>query len=131
MRVRLVKKLSGRLARKLQRGASLVKAGLSAASHTVVDAATVDRCDSVEICCSDAPCLTGAMQHQWLASFSLLRTDSVGNHDAQTRGKLLAWLVLWEPISDGVVRASCECLSEQFYMLQSPRQADFPTVFLV
>ena len=78
----LVKKLSGRLARKLQRSASLVNAGLSAAIQTVLDAATADRCDCVEICCSDVPCLTEAMQEHGLSSFSLLRTDGVGNHDA-------------------------------------------------
>ena len=41
----LVKTLSGRLARKLQRSASLVNAGLSKDIQTVLDAATVDRCD--------------------------------------------------------------------------------------
>ena len=51
----LVKTLSGRLARKLQRSASLINAGLSKNIQTVLDAATVDRCDFVEICCSDAP----------------------------------------------------------------------------
>ena len=40
----LVKTLSGRLARKLQRSASLVNAGLSKQIQTVLDAATVDRC---------------------------------------------------------------------------------------
>ena len=40
-----VKTLSGRLARKLQRSASLVNAGLSKQIQTVLDAATVDRCD--------------------------------------------------------------------------------------
>ena len=48
----LVKTLSGRLARKLQRCASLVNAGLAKNIQTVLDAATVDRCDFVEICCS-------------------------------------------------------------------------------
>ena len=76
----LVKNLSGRLARKLQRSASLVNAGLSKDIQTVLDAATVDRCDFVEICCSDAPCLSEAM-----------RSDGVGNHDAQIREKLLGW----------------------------------------
>ena len=73
--------LSGRLARKLQRSASLV-----------MDAATVDRCDFVEICRSDVPCLTEAMQRRGLSSFSLLRSDGVGNHDAQTREKIFSWL---------------------------------------
>ena len=88
----IVKTLSGRLARKLQRRASLVNAGLSKNIQTVLDAATVDRCDFVEICCSDAPCLTEAMQRCGLSSFSLLRSDGVGNHDAKTREKMLSWL---------------------------------------
>ena len=87
-----VKTLSGRLARKLQRSASLVNAGLSKQIQTVLDAATVDRCDFVEICCSDVPCLTEAMQRRGLSSFALLRSDGVGNHDAQTREKILSWL---------------------------------------
>ena len=87
-----VKTLSGRLARKLQRSASLVNAGLSKQIQTVLDAATVDRCDFVEICCSDVPCLTEAMQRRGLYSFSLLRFDGVGNHDAQTREKNFGWL---------------------------------------
>ena len=88
----LVKTLSGRLARKLQRSASLVNAGLSKNIQTVLDAATVNRCDFVEICCSDAPCLTETMQRRGLSSFSLLRSDGVGNHDAKTREKTLSWL---------------------------------------
>ena len=88
----LVKTLSGRLARKLQRSASLVNAGLSKNIQTVLDTATVDRCDFVEICCSDAPCLTEAMQRRGLSSFSLLRSDGVGNHDLKTREKMLSWL---------------------------------------
>ena len=87
-----MKKLSGRLARKLQRSASLGKAGLSKNILTVLDAATVDRCDFVEICCSDGPCLTKIMQRRGLSSFSLLRSDGVGNHDAKTREKMLSWL---------------------------------------
>ena len=88
-----VKTLSGRLARKLQRNASsLVNAGLSKQIQTVLDAATVDRRDFVEICCSDVPCLTEAMQRRGLSSFSLLRSDGVGNHDAQTREKIFGWL---------------------------------------
>ena len=67
-----VKTLSGRLARKLQRSASLVNAGLSKQIQTVLDVATVDRCDFVEICCSHVPCLTEAMQRRGLSSFSLL-----------------------------------------------------------
>ena len=45
----------------------------------------------VEVCCSDAPCLTEAMQQRGTSSSSLLRSDGVGNHDAQTREKLLGW----------------------------------------
>ena len=86
-----MKTLSGRLARKLQRSASLVNAGLSKQIQTVLDAATVDRCDFVEICCSDVPCLTEAMQRPGLSSFSLPRSDGVGNH-AKTREKILSWL---------------------------------------
>ena len=63
----------------------------------LLDAATVDRCDSVEICCSDAPCLTEAMQRRGLSSFSLLRSDGVGNHDAQTREKIFGWLTEKRP----------------------------------
>ena len=88
----LVKTLSGRLARKLYRSASLVNAGLSKDIQTVLDAETVDRCDFVEICYSDTPCLTEAMQRRGLSSFSLLRSDGVGNHDAKTREKILSWL---------------------------------------
>ena len=87
-----MKTLSGRLARKLQRSASLVDAGLSKQIQTVLDAATVGRCDFVEICCSDVPCLTEAMQRRGLSSFSLLRSDGVGNHDVKTRVKILRWL---------------------------------------
>ena len=87
----LVKNLSRRLARKLQRSASLVNALLSKQIQSVLDAADVDRCDVVEICCSDAPCLTEAMQQRGLSSFSLLRSDGVGNIDAQTREKLFGW----------------------------------------
>ena len=32
------------------------------------------------------------MQQRGISSFSLLRSDGVRNHDAQTREKLLAWL---------------------------------------
>ena len=92
-----VKTLSGRLARKLQRSASLVNAGLSKQIQTVLDAATVDRRDFVEIWCSDAPCLTEAMQRRGLSSFSLLRSDGVGNHDAQTREKIFGWLTEKRP----------------------------------
>ena len=92
-----VKTLSGRLARKLQRSASLVNAGLSKQIQTVLDAATVDRCDFVEICCSDVPCLTEAMQRRGLSSFSLLRSDVVGNHDAQTREKNFGWFTEKRP----------------------------------
>ena len=86
-----VEKLSGRLARKLQRSASLVNAGLSKQIQSALDAAVVDRCDFVEICSSDAPCLTEAMQQRGISSSSLLRSDGVGNCNAQTREKLLGW----------------------------------------
>ena len=113
----LVKTLSGRLARKLQRSASLVNAGLSKQFQTVLDAATVDRCDFVEICCSDVPCLTEAMQRRGLSSFSLLRSDGVGNHDAKTREKIFSWLSEKRP--------------QKAYTLQSPIQTDFSTVLRV
>ena len=87
-----MKNLSGLLARKLQRSASLVNAGLSKQIKSVLDAAVVDQCDFVETCCSDALCLTEAMQRRGLSSFSLLRSDGVGNHDAETREKILSWL---------------------------------------
>ena len=83
-----VKRLSGRLARKLQRSASVVDAGLSKQSQSVLDAVVVDRCDFVEICCSDVTCLTEAMQQRGISSSSLSRSDGVGSHDAQTREKL-------------------------------------------
>ena len=92
-----VKTLSGRLARKLQRSASLVNAGLSKQIQMVLDAATVDRCDFVEIGCSDVPCLTEARQRRGLSSFSLLRSDGVGNHDAQTRENIFGWLTEKRP----------------------------------
>ena len=60
-----MKTLSGRLARKLQRSASLVNAGLSKQIQTLLDAATVDRCDFVEICSSDVPCLTESHATTW------------------------------------------------------------------
>ena len=72
-------------------------AGLSKQIQTVLDAATVDRCDVVEICCSDVPCLTEAMQRRGLSSFSLRRSDGVGNHDAQTREKIFGWLTEKRP----------------------------------
>ena len=80
-----MKNLSGRLARKLQRSASLVNAGLSKRIASVLDAAIVDRCDFVEICCSDVPCLKEAIQQRGLSSFSLLRSDGVGNHGNDLR----------------------------------------------
>ena len=86
-----MKSLSRRLARKLQRSSSLVNAGLSKQIQSVLDAAVVDRCDFAEICCSDALCLTEAMQQRGISSSSLLRSDGVGNHEAQTREKLLVW----------------------------------------
>ena len=89
MRQMMEEKLSERHARKLQPGASLVDAGLSAAILTVLDAATAERCDFVEICCSDASGLTEAMQQHGPLRFPLLRPDGIGNHDAQTREKLL------------------------------------------
>ena len=58
----------------------------------MLDAATIDRCDFVEICCSDVPCLTAAMQRRGLSSFSSLHSDVVGNHDAQTRENIFGWL---------------------------------------
>ena len=88
----LVKNLSGRLAWKLQRCASLVHAGLFfEKNQTVLEVAVVDRCGFVDICCSDASCLTEGMQQRGISSISLLRSDGVGNHDAQTREKLLGW----------------------------------------
>ena len=88
-----MKKASGRLARKLQRGASLVNAGLSTAVQTVLGAATADRCDSFEKCCSDAPCPTeqqcnnvGSLRFRCCA-----QTACVGNRDAQALEKLLGW----------------------------------------
>ena len=92
-----MKTLSGRQARKLRRSASLVNAGLSKQIQTVLDAATIDRCGFVETCCSDVPCLTEAMQRRGLSSFSLLRSDGVGNHDAQTREKIFGWLTEKRP----------------------------------
>ena len=123
-----VKTLSGRLARKLQRSASLVNAGLSKQIQTVLDAATVDRCDFVEICCSDVPCLTEATQRRGLSSFSLKRCDGVGNHDAQTRENFF-WLAYRETTSEGLVITSGRASSEQFDTLLSSIQTDFSTVF--
>ena len=64
---------------------------LSKQIQMVLDAGTDDRCAFVEICDSDFPCLTEAMQQRGISSSSLLRSDGVGNHDAQTREKLLGW----------------------------------------
>ena len=57
----------------------------------------VDRCDFVEICCSDVLRLTEAMQRRGRSSFSLLRSDGVGNHDAQTRENIVSWLTEKRP----------------------------------
>ena len=77
-------------------------------------AATVDRCDFVEICCSDAPCLTEAMKRRGLSSFSLLRSDGVGNHDAKTREKMLCWLSEKRPwFSPPVNSTRCSLRSRQ------------------
>ena len=92
-----MKTLSGRLARKLHRSASKVNAGLSKQIQTALDAATVDRCDFVEICCSDVPCLTEAMQRRGISSFSLLRSDDVGNRAAQTRANIFGSLTEKRP----------------------------------
>ena len=43
-------------------------------------------------CWMRVPCVTEAMQRRGLSSFSLLRSDGVGNHDAQTREKIFGWL---------------------------------------
>ena len=110
----LVKELSGRLARKLQRSASLVNAGLSAAIQTVLDAATADRCDFVEVSGSDAPCLTESKE-----------TTTMRRH---ARSGLFVSL---KKTSECVVRARCDCLSEQLHTLQSLSQADVSAVFLV
>ena len=56
-----------------------------------MDVAVVGRFDFVEILCSEAPCLSEAMQQRGISLFSLLRSDGVGNHDAQIREKLLGW----------------------------------------
>ena len=109
----LVKTLSGRPARNLQRSASLVNAVLSGRIHTVLDAATIDRCDFVEICHYDAPCLTEAI-------FVLLAT---GNHDAQTREKMRNDLRR--------LGSSGHCSPEPFDTLQSSGEIDFSTVFRV
>ena len=90
----LVKNLSGLLARKLQRSASLV----NAVFNNKVSLCCVDRCGFVEICCSDTPCLTEAMQQCGISSSSLLRSDGVGNHDAQTREKLHGWFSQKRPL---------------------------------
>ena len=59
---------TGRLTQKLQRSASLVNAGLSKQIQSVLDAAVVDRCDFVKICCCDAACLTDATQQRGISS---------------------------------------------------------------
>ena len=70
--------------------------------------------DFVEICCSDAPCLTEAMQQREISSFSLLlRSNGVGNHDAQTREKLLGWFSV-KTTSEGLVLTTGHRASEQF-----------------
>ena len=81
--------------------------------QTVLDAATVDRCDFVEIWCSDAPCLIEAMQRRGLSSNTLLRSDGV-----KTREKLLGWLSE-KTTSEGLVLTSGHYSSEQFDTLQS------------
>ena len=115
--------LSGRLARKLQRSASLVNAGLSFQNK-------FKRCWMRRplICCSDVLCLTEAMQRRGLSSFSLLRSDGVGNHDAKTRENVFQ-LAFRETTSEGLVITSGRYSSEPFDTLQSPIQTDFSTFF--
>ena len=120
----LVKNMSGRLARKLQRSASLVNVGLSKQIQSVLDAAVVDRCDFVEICCSDAPCLTEAMQQRGISSSSLLRSDVVGYHGAQTREKLLGWTSETRPRKPWFSPTG-NCVPEQFDALQSSKHTYF------
>ena len=118
-----VKTLSGRLARKLQRSASLVNAGLLKQIQTVLDAANVDRCDFVEICCSDAPCLTGAMQQR------CAQTASETTTYRHVRSSLAGFLrndLGWHGSHH-----TGNCASEQFDTLRSSYQTDFSTVFRV
>ena len=97
--------------------------------QAVLDAATVDRCDFVEICRSDVPCLTEAMQRRGLSSFSLLRSDGVGNHDAQTREKIFSWLTEKRP-QKAWLPPPVVTHQNNSTRLQSPIQTDFSTVFL-
>ena len=68
------------------------------------------------------------MQRRGLSSFSLLRSDGVGNHDAQTREKIFGWLTEKRPqkawLSPPVMDSS-----EQFDTLQSSIQTDFRQFF--
>ena len=89
---------------------------------------TVDRCDFVEICRSDVPCLTEAMQRRGLSSFSLLRSDGVGNHDAQTREKIFSWLTEKRP-QKAWLPPPVVTHQNNSTRLQSPIQTDFSTVF--
>ena len=96
--------------------------------QSVLDAAVVDRFDFVEIFCSDAPCLTEATQQRGISLFSLLRSDGVGNHDAQIREKLHGWFSE-KRTSEGLVLTTGHCAPEQFDTLQSSSYTDFSTVF--
>ena len=109
-----VKTLSGRLARKLQRSASLVHAVFLKHIQTVLDAATVDRCDFVEICCYDVPCCA-------------LTVSEITMHRHVRR--FLAGLP--RTTSEGLVLTSGRDSSEQFDTLQSPIETDFSTVFRI
>ena len=83
--------MSGRLGTETSAKRIAGQCGSFKQSQSVVHAAIVDRCDFVEICCFDAPCLSEAMQPRGISSSSVLHSDGVGNHDAQTREKLLGW----------------------------------------
>ena len=62
--------------------------------RSVLDAAVVDRCVFFEICCSDAPCLTEAMQQRGISWSSIvaLRAASETTTHSDVRSSLAGFL---------------------------------------
>ena len=110
-----LKNLSGRLVRKLQRSASLINAGLSKQIQSVLDVAVVDRCDFVEICCSDAPCLTEAMQQRGISSSPCCAQTESETTTYRTREKAPGSMVLTMVIAHQKNSTRCSLRVESFF----------------